>query len=109
MSSFYERLRRIGLGLIVLVMLLSNFLSSLAYVKTAAAAPVLGQRWVTPVGVQYGWDTTIGPLAVDLNGDGRISVEEVYFWIAAASAATPASARPSFVYMWDGIPEETFL
>jgi hypothetical protein len=47
--------------------------------------------------------------SADLNGDGRISVEEVYFWIAAASAATPASARPSFVYMWDGIPEETFL
>jgi hypothetical protein len=75
MSSSYERLRRKGLGLIVLVVFLSSFLSSLSYVKTAYAAPQgWGQRWMTPVGAQNGWVTSIQPLAADLNDDGKMEI-----------------------------------
>jgi hypothetical protein len=49
--------------------------------------------------------------SADVNNDGRVSVEEAYFWMTAAIAATPkgAWANPDFVYMWDGVPGETFL
>lgn len=50
----------------------------------------------------------------DINGDGRISLEEAYCWAVAAQDATDPSVLgwgggPSTLYMFDGIEGETFL